>query len=221
MSRLTILVIIGAVALFVLCGLPLIVGGLVFNMLGEDLSSPDSKSEVNHPFLPPSQRDRPTSAKVEFKNPDECLTEKLTDLPTVNSFMVVDRVIDGDTLLGVESDGPVRLWGIDAPELEQPGGEEAARHLASLATPGKVIRMLIVRNGPEGMQLVILGGQGRQAINNRMVADGWAFHVYSLDSQSNSCLYTAQRYARDLRSGLWAMFENGGVRPWDWRRGVR
>ena len=216
MSRMAILIIIGTVGLFVLCGLPLIVGGILFTVLDEDLSRP-----ANNPFLPPSRNDRPTSVRTELKVPDQCLTEMLTDLPTVDSFMVVDRILDGDTILGLESKIPVGLWGIDAPELGQPGGERAAEHLASLAPPGKVVRMLIVREDSEGFQLVILGDQGRQATNNRMVADGWAFHINSLDSEGNSCLYTAQRYARDSRFGLWATFDNGGVRPWDWRRGVR
>ena len=221
MSRLTIVIIIGAVALFVLCGIPLIVAGIVFTVVDEDLSSPANKPAINHPFLPPSQRDRPTSVRIEFKTPNECLTEELTDLPAGNAFMVVDRILDGDTVLGLESEKNVRLWGIDAPELDQPGGEQAAQHLTSIAPPGKVMKMLVVREDSEGRQLVILGEKGAQAANNRMVADGWAFHLDSMDSQNNPCLYTAERYARDMRVGLWAMNDNGGVRPWDWRRGVR
>ena len=221
MSRLAIVIIIGAVALFVLCGIPLIAAGIVFTVVDEDLSSPANRPAINHAFLPPSQGDRPTSVRIEFTDPKECLTEDLTDLPTVNSFMVVDRVLDGDTILGVDAEQPVRLWGVDAPELDQPGGEQAAQHLRSLAPAGKVIRMLVVKEDLKELLLVILGDSGGQATNNRMVADGWAFHINTSDSRGNSCLYTAQRYARDLRYGLWAMYDDGGVRPWDWHRGKR
>lgn len=221
MPRLMIVLIVGAVALLVLCGLPLLVVGLVFNVADEDLNQSSGRQQYDNPFLPPSQRVSLTLPPIEFRNPDECLTEDMTDLPVRESFTVVDRVLDGDTVMALEVDNPMHLWGIDAPELGQPGGQEAATHLGMLIPPGEVVKRLIVRENSDGQELVILGDKGAQAVNNRMVAAGWAFHNNSGDSQRNPCLYTAQRYARDLRLGLWANYANGGVRPWDWRRGVR
>src|ERR1700716_3762504 len=48
-------------------------------------------------------------------------------------FGTVTRVVDGDTLVVQLSSGPirVRLYGIDAPEHNQPGGREAATALTS------------------------------------------------------------------------------------------
>src|ERR1700716_4238807 len=49
-------------------------------------------------------------------------------------YGTVTRVVDGDTLVVQLSSGPirVRLYGIDAPEHNQPGGREAATALTSL-----------------------------------------------------------------------------------------
>jgi endonuclease YncB( thermonuclease family) len=46
------------------------------------------------------------------------------------------RVVDGDTLIFRETDGreaTVRVQGIDAPESEQPHGEDATKYLTILA----------------------------------------------------------------------------------------
>ena len=60
---------------------------------------------------------------------------------TARTFRVV-RVIDGDTFV-VEYDGEptsVRLWGFDAPEPREPGGEEATAGLREMID-GKVVRL--------------------------------------------------------------------------------
>src|SRR4051794_31732147 len=52
----------------------------------------------------------------------------------------VSRVVDGDTLVVQLSTGPikVRLYGIDAPEHNQPGGFESAVTLRSLVAGKQV-----------------------------------------------------------------------------------
>src|SRR5882762_5505503 len=52
----------------------------------------------------------------------------------------VSRVVDGDTLVVQLSSGPirVRLYGIDAPEHNQPGGREATDALSALLAGQRV-----------------------------------------------------------------------------------
>jgi micrococcal nuclease len=53
---------------------------------------------------------------------------------------VVERVGDGDGLYLTDRTGQIRLWGVDAPELGRPGGQEAKAALAGL-TLGKSVRV--------------------------------------------------------------------------------
>jgi micrococcal nuclease len=44
----------------------------------------------------------------------------------------VTRVVDGDTFGISSADDRIRLWGLDAPETDQPGGSQATAALAGL-----------------------------------------------------------------------------------------
>jgi len=103
-------------------------------------------------------------------------------------------VIDGDTL--VADRARIRLHGIDAPELSQPGGEAARAHLIGLIG-GRPVRI-----EPLGTDLYersvarVHGSSGD--LCRRMVRDGYARAAYGTD-------YAAEeRAARETRAGLWA-----------------
>ncbi len=54
--------------------------------------------------------------------------------PTLQLPVKVERILDGDTLeVSVQIGAIIRLRDCWAPELKQPGGEEAATHLRELA----------------------------------------------------------------------------------------
>ena len=96
----------------------------------------------------------------------------------------IRRVIDGDSL-EVKYGGwfgfmrrpfPVRLYGIDAPELSQPYGREAREQLASLVRRGG-IRMEARATDRYGRTVGLLypGRRGREPINVAMVRSGMAY----------------------------------------------
>lgn len=60
-------------------------------------------------------------------------------LATLATELPVARIIDGDTLV-LEGGERIRLLGIDAPELRQPGGAAARAFLVALAE-GKIVRI--------------------------------------------------------------------------------
>ena len=129
------------------------------------------------------------------------------------------RVKDGDSLVakvqGVAMD--FRLAEIDAPELDQPYGQQAKRDLKSLA---------------EGQQLVIVpidtDGYGRTVahiwngdsyLNVEMVKRGGAW-FYSKYARTET-LYYVEQEARKAKRGLWALPLEERIEPWEWRKRKR
>lgn len=103
-------------------------------------------------------------------------------------------VIDGDTIV---SDGArIRLAGIDAPELSQPGGAEARSHLIRLIAGGAV-RIEPLDTDRYGRMVARVhaccGDLGR-----RMVRDGYALSYFRADYRAE------ELFARKKRAGLWA-----------------
>ena len=105
--------------------------------------------------------------------------------PVIVSGRVLDgqSVVDGDTLRVAGQ--PIRLYGIDAPELRQrcegwPAGEEARRALAALVTvrPVECRRVTTDRYG----RVVATCRAGNEDVATNLVRSGmaWAYHTYSL-----------------------------------------
>ena len=121
------------------------------------------------------------------------------------------HVLDGDTI----TVGPsrYRLHGIDAPELDQSFGREAAEILSILLADGFTItpqgtdrygRTIASFTTPLGEDVAFL-----------MVANGAAWH-WPRYAPDRSDLANAQLQASRDRLGLW-QYRNP-VPPWEWRR---
>lgn len=102
-------------------------------------------------------------------------------------------VIDGDTIV---SDGlRIRLAGIDAPELSQPGGAKARSHLIRLIAGGAV---RIEPLGTDRYGRLVARVHARCGdLGRRMVRDGYARAAYGQD------YVCEERHARRKRAGLW------------------
>ena len=132
----------------------------------------------------------------------------------------VTDVIDGDTI-NVRVEGArmrVRLWGIDAPENNQPNGSNARENLKFLAPVDSKIEIHPVSMDQNGWVVGSIGNGQDFAINFSMVAYGWAYHVAAFDSENNRCLMEAEKTARTRKIGVWKFGEGGGVRPWEHRQ---
>lgn len=127
----------------------------------------------------------------------------------------VTRVIDGDTIIVQLSSGPirVRLYGIDAPEHNQPGGAESTTTLRSLVA-GKQVSVEPVSQDRYS-RMVAKISQGRLDVNAEMVARGeaWVYRHYLQRKDRGWC--TLERQARAGRRGLWGYRDP--VPPWDFR----
>lgn len=122
------------------------------------------------------------------------------------------RIVDGDTIVfkGVE----MRLFGIDAPEDDQPGGGDASIALSYMLISDGTTLESYTSHGTDryGRLLVTLGH-----INCAMVRQGhaWAYVQYSTMCAKD------EKLARKRGSGIFSKSAKPAVAPWDWRQGVR
>ena len=125
-------------------------------------------------------------------------------------------VIDGDTLIvkiqGVDMD--FRLAEIDAPEKDQPYGDEAKRELLSLVA-GQQIVLVPVDTDHYG-RTVAKVWVGKLYVNRALVQCGVAWFLS--DYTDDNSLQLVEDDARAAKRGLWALSLERRVEPWEWRR---
>ncbi len=118
----------------------------------------------------------------------------------------ISQVIDGDTLLLVNGD-TVRLSGIDAPELNQPGYDLAKWFLFYLTKDKRVFLEKDLTDKDEFgrlMRFVFLKDDGKM-VNELILLNGLAdFRYLSLESKYFERLKEASLKAEANNSGLWA-----------------
>lgn len=122
------------------------------------------------------------------------------NLPYFKGEKVIE-VVDGDTFI-IESHQPVRLYGLDAPELENCMGQDAKQALSSLILNKRVqLREPVTDRGTRRvMTLVYSGGK---LINEVMIRAGLA--EYSGQGQSQkSRMKEANDYARTNHIGIFS-----------------
>lgn len=98
-------------------------------------------------------------------------------------YAKVVRVIDGDTVeldldLGFKLSirGSFRLLGLNAREKSEPGGPQAAEHLAKMLPVGTELLAGSVKLDKYGgrYDAVLFTGDGGVNLNDRLIATGWA-----------------------------------------------
>lgn len=117
-------------------------------------------------------------------------------------------VVDGDTLRV----GPLRLRinGIDAPEMAQPGGRTARERMKYFVATGSVITCRIHKTDRYGRSLATCFDIHNNDLADLIVREGYAFayREYSLN------YVLAEDEARENKAGLW---KGEVVFPWDYR----
>ena len=116
----------------------------------------------------------------------------------------------------------VRLYGIDAPEKDQPYGEEAKRALVYLATRRQDGLMLDVMDVDQHNRLVGLvyyrKADARDSLNLRFVKGGYA-RWYRQFGGAEWGFPQAEKAARERRLRIWR--KKGSVAPWIHRIGQK
>lgn len=155
--------------------------------------------------------DNKSNGNLDSSNLD--ITKSNTVGSSLSGYYEVISVTDGDTIRinfkGIST--PVRLIGIDTPEVNHPSepiqcyGKEASQKLTSLIN-GKIVK--IERDVSEtdryGRILAYIW-LNEELINETMVKDGYAFSsAYPPDIKYQSVLDAAEKYARTNELGLWS-----------------
>lgn len=129
---------------------------------------------------------------------------------------VVDRVIDGDSLL-VNSGGKgieVQLYGIDCPEWRQPYGKEALTFTRNLAPPGTEVKIFPKGKDSHGRVLGRVFIEKKE-LNLELIKEGMAWW-YARYAPLMTNYYEAQKEAKKFSRGLW--IDADPMPPWLWRK---
>ncbi len=131
------------------------------------------------------------------------------------------RVIDGDTvticpLTPGGTERSVRLYGIDAPESDQPGGPEATRFVTIWIERHDLLLTVhdTDRYGRIIGELSIFGDAHSRTLNEELVYNGlaWWYREYAAGDEQLSAL---QAQAQAAKRGIWS--QDSPVPPWEWR----
>ena len=123
------------------------------------------------------------------------------------------RIIDGDTVevqrrRGILSTGAkerIRLYGIDAPESAQKGGDDATKYLGKIIGGRTRIWLEAVATDQYGRTVGVISrkrGDRLRSYNYDMVKGGHA-HCYMVDPADREAYTQAENYAKEKRRGLW------------------
>ena len=128
----------------------------------------------------------------------------------------VVRVSDGDSLSLLAADGKqyaLRLYGVDAPERDQPFGDQSRAHLRRLVD-GRSVGATVESVDDYQRQVVEVFIDGR-SVNLMMLEAGMAWW-YRYYARARSDMGEAERVARAKERGLWS--QTDPVEPRRWRQ---
>lgn len=138
---------------------------------------------------------------------------------TLCNGQTVTRVIDGDTIV-LDDGRHIRLLGVDAPELKQPGGDRAKRWLEVYCLD-RAVTLEHVSAAAWGRTQAVVRWR-RWDLGESMIAAGlgWTSEAY-LKKHSDLLTKYRQRQtaAKAARKGVWVA--DNPIAPWDWRDGLR
>ncbi|MBU7048538.1 MAG: thermonuclease family protein [Theionarchaea archaeon] len=124
------------------------------------------------------------------------------DVTSTEDTLICIAVIDGDTF-NLETGEKVRLIGIDAPELSQPGGIESRQYLTQLI----LNKGITLKTGQEDRdkynRLLRFVYIGNTCINEEMIKQGYAEARYLSNDPLSEYYINLEIKAETAKAGLW------------------
>lgn len=134
----------------------------------------------------------------------------------------VASVVDGDTLTLTDANNQlhkIRLFGIDAPEINQDFGQKARTELSALALSQQATADCRLAERSSSALCVVT--VGTQDIGLELIRSGaaWSYppHNAQQSAKERADYAQAEFMAKIHRYGLWN--SKNPTPPWDWRRG--
>ncbi|MDR2725723.1 MAG: thermonuclease family protein [Candidatus Adiutrix sp.] len=128
------------------------------------------------------------------------------------------RAPDGDTIIvraGHNEDIEVRLYGVDCPEWNQPGGPQAAAFTRSLQ--GRQVMVREMDTDSYGRLVALVSFEGRSVnLDLAILGHAWYYAHYCRSQPVCDQIKAAEAEARAAGRGLWA--GRNPLAPWEWRR---
>jgi micrococcal nuclease len=132
----------------------------------------------------------------------ENITSTEDTITWAKDTLICTAVIDGDTIR-LETGEKVRLIGIDAPELSQPGGEESRQYLTRLILNKGITLETGYEDRDKYNRLLRFVYIGNTCINEEMVKQGYAEARYLADSIREYYILL-EIEAETAKTGLWS-----------------
>ncbi|MGH7207132.1 MAG: thermonuclease family protein [Nitrospiraceae bacterium] len=131
---------------------------------------------------------------------------------------VVIGIEDGDTLTVVRNKARfiMNVAAVDAPELDQPYGQEAKRMVAALVK-NQVVTIRVYGTVRQGRLTGEVWLKDRRNLANELVKAGLAW--VKRGALVAADLNQTEADAKEVQRGLWA--DQEPVPPWEWRNGRR
>ncbi len=156
-------------------------------------------------------------SEASWRQASDTLNEAAPAIP--EDFDLVGKVVrvsDGDSLSLLAADGKqyaLRLYGVDAPERDQPFGDQSRAHLRRLVD-GRSVGATVESVDDYQRQVVEVFIDGR-SVNLMMLEAGMAWW-YRYYARARSDMGEAERVARAKERGLWS--QPDPVEPRRWRQ---
>ncbi len=145
------------------------------------------------------------------------LVSPITGLANEYLQVIVTKVIDGDSIVIRYQDEnlQVRLWGIDAPEWQQPFSQKAKKFTRE-KLKGRSIK-LYPKSWDKYGRLVAMVWIEEKLFNLEIIKNGLAWvHIYYCKEKICTTWKDVESAARRNGVGLWA--DAKPVPPWIWKR---
>ncbi len=130
------------------------------------------------------------------------------------------NVIDGDSLVVSYTGGKkeIRLYGVDAPEFDQPYGRQARACLKKLVLQ-KTVTVEAIEIDTYGRTIAKIDA-AEGCVNELLIAEGCAWVYTRFCKPEDQKVWSALEYnARQQKEGLWS--QDDPVAPWDFRSAKR
>jgi micrococcal nuclease len=130
------------------------------------------------------------------------------------SAATVDRVIDGDTVV-LDNDERVRLIGVDAPEVGQPGAERAQAFLEGMTAAADEIELQYDSDYPgdrkdtHGRTLAYLHLPNGICINAELIRRGYCKVLRDFPFSRKGQFINYEKEAQERHLGIWAKTKGG------------
>jgi endonuclease YncB( thermonuclease family) len=154
-----------------------------------------------------------------------CLPDSMNkNNPEPGYWQVVDGSIhDGDTLrlTNGSREEKIRLCGIDAPELDQPGGIAARDRLQALLLNRTIKPYFLEKDRYQRTvaELFTVDDDNQEVlVNGQLVMEGLAWHYQQYSKTCPNQTVIAQSEEYSIRKKLGVHGDSKAIKPWNWRK---